>query len=153
MLKHLRRLFAYNAWANREVVGSFLSSGNVPARVLQLNSHILAAERLWLARLQQQPQTVAVWPDFDLQRCQAEAQTMPRLWESYLSGLDEGDLVTGVTYKNSKGEVFTSRREDILQHVILHSTYHRGQIAAAMREAGLTPAYTDFIHAVRGEHI
>jgi uncharacterized damage-inducible protein DinB len=31
----------------------------------------------------------------------------------------------------------------------MHSTYHRGQIAAAMRQAGATPAYTDFIHAVR----
>lgn len=31
----------------------------------------------------------------------------------------------------------------------MHSTYHRGQIAAAMRKAGATPAYTDFIHAVR----
>lgn len=153
MLKHLRRLFAYNAWANREVLAAFPTSANIPVRVLRLMCHIFAAERLWLERLQNQPQSVAVWPDFDLQRCQAEAQAMPRLWESYLSGLDEGDLVTGVTYKNSKGEVFTSRREDILQHVILHSTYHRGQIAAAMREAGLTPAYTDFIHAVRGEHI
>lgn len=153
MLKHLRRLFAYNVWANREVLASFPPSGETPARVLQLTCHIFAAERLWLERLQNQPQSGVVWPDADLQRCQAEAQAMPRLWETYLSGLDERDLVMGVTYKNSKGEVFTSHREDILQHVILHSTYHRGQIAAAMREAGLTPAYTDFIHAVRGEHI
>ena len=38
---------------------------------------------------------------------------------------------------------------DILSHVVLHASYHRGQIASAMREAGGTPAYTDFIHAVR----
>ena len=31
-------------------------------------------------------------------------------------------------------------------HVIMHSAYHRGQIAADVRAAGLTPAYTDFIH-------
>ena len=34
-------------------------------------------------------------------------------------------------------------------HVLMHSAYHRGQIAADMRAAGLTPAYTDFIHSVR----
>jgi uncharacterized damage-inducible protein DinB len=36
-----------------------------------------------------------------------------------------------------------------LTHVLLHSAYHRGQIASQMRGNGQTPAYTDFIHAVR----
>jgi uncharacterized damage-inducible protein DinB len=31
----------------------------------------------------------------------------------------------------------------------MHGTYHRGQIAAALRASGATPAVTDFIHAVR----
>jgi uncharacterized damage-inducible protein DinB len=38
---------------------------------------------------------------------------------------------------------------DILTHVVAHSAYHRGQIAAAVRAAGGAPAYTDFIHAAR----
>jgi uncharacterized damage-inducible protein DinB len=33
--------------------------------------------------------------------------------------------------------------------VLLHSAYHRGQIASFMRASGDTPAYTDFILAVR----
>jgi uncharacterized damage-inducible protein DinB len=33
--------------------------------------------------------------------------------------------------------------------VVMHSAYHRGQIASHMRESGQTPAYTDFIHAMR----
>ena len=39
--------------------------------------------------------------------------------------------------------------EDILTHVLLHSAYHRGQIASQVRAGGEQPAYTDFIHAVR----
>jgi uncharacterized damage-inducible protein DinB len=54
-----------------------------------------------------------------------------------------------VTYTNSKGEVWTSGVEDILTHVTIHSAYHRGQIASDLRAEGHTPAYTDFIHAVR----
>lgn len=54
-----------------------------------------------------------------------------------------------LTYKNTKGESWTNQTEDILMHVIVHSAYHRGQIAADVRAAGFTPAYTDFIHAVR----
>ena len=50
---------------------------------------------------------------------------------------------------NSKGEPYTSSVEDILTHVVFHGAYHRGQIAAKMRESGLEPAYTDYIHAIR----
>jgi uncharacterized damage-inducible protein DinB len=39
--------------------------------------------------------------------------------------------------------------QDVLTHVVLHSAYHRGQIASLMRAGGAVPAYTDFIHAVR----
>ncbi len=39
--------------------------------------------------------------------------------------------------------------EDILTHVVLHSAYHRGQIASQVRSGGEQPAYTDFIHAAR----
>ena len=52
-------------------------------------------------------------------------------------------------YVNSKGERYVSSVEDILTHVVFHGAYHRGQIAAKMREAGFDPAYTDYIHAVR----
>ena len=38
---------------------------------------------------------------------------------------------------------------DILTHVTMHGAYHRAQIAAAVRESGGEPAYTDFIHAAR----
>jgi uncharacterized damage-inducible protein DinB len=71
----------------------------------------------------------------------------------FVSKIDEGGLSKSVTYKNSQGEDWTSRVEDILQHVIMHSVYHRGQIATEMRAAGLTPASTDFIHAVRQNYI
>jgi uncharacterized damage-inducible protein DinB len=36
-----------------------------------------------------------------------------------------------------------------LDYALFHAAYHRGQIALQMRSAGMGPAYTDFIHAVR----
>jgi uncharacterized damage-inducible protein DinB len=54
-----------------------------------------------------------------------------------------------VSYTNSKGELWTSTVEDILTHLVIHSAYHRGQIASDLRSAGREPAYTDYIHAVR----
>ena len=54
-----------------------------------------------------------------------------------------------ITYKNSKGEAWNSTVQDVLTHVLMHSAYHRGQIAGQVRAGGETPAYTDFIHAAR----
>ncbi len=145
----LRRQFVYDAWANQEVLQAIRSSTAARERALQLMSHILAAERVWLERLKQEPQSVPVWPKPDLAQCEAEAAELGRLWTAYLELATAGDVTQSVSYKNSKGEEWTSTIADILLHVVMHSAYHRGQIASNMREHGQTPAYTDYIHAVR----
>jgi uncharacterized damage-inducible protein DinB len=149
IIEYLHRLFVYDDWANQEVLASLRQAEIVPARSLKLMGHIFSAERLWLERLGQQKQTLPVWPDFTLQECETEAAELPGLWNNYLDGASEAGLSSPVSYKNSKGESWTNRRDDILLHVIMHSAYHRGQIATDMRAAGFTPAYTDFIHCVR----
>jgi uncharacterized damage-inducible protein DinB len=144
----LRRQFVYDEWANREVLAA-MRSGGADERGLQLMAHIVSAERLWLERMRQQPQSLPVWPKADLDQCEAQAAEMGQKWREYLELTTAGDLSQPVTYKNSKGEAWTSTVGDILMHVLLHSAYHRGQIASHMRASGQTPAYTDFIHGVR----
>src|ERR1700758_153599 len=112
-------------------------------------AHIVSAERLWLERLQQQKQSYPVWPDFGLDQCVSEITELPRLWHNYLTRMLPGELSETVNYKNSKGESWSNSVQDILTHVVMHSAYHRGQIAADMRGAGKAPAYTDFIHGIR----
>lgn len=146
---HLRRQFAYDAWANQEVLKALRANGGGSERSLQLMSHILAGERVWLERLKHEKQSVAVWPEPDLARCEAEAVAMAKLWFEYMDLITAGDVAQSVSYTNSKGESWTSMIVDILSHVILHSAYHRGQIASHMRENGQTPANTDFIHGIR----
>ncbi|HEV3512179.1 MAG TPA: DinB family protein [Candidatus Sulfotelmatobacter sp.] len=146
---YMRRQFAYDAWANQEVLNTIRAGGGENSRSLQLMAHILAAERVWLERLKQVPQSVPVWPKPDLAQCEAEATELKKLWFEYLDLVTAGDISLPISYKNSKGESFTSAVVDVLTHVVLHSAYHRGQIASHMRSEGQTPAYTDFIHATR----
>jgi len=40
----------------------------------------------------------------------------------------------------------------LMQHVVNHSTYHRGQVALAMRQLGAEPLTTDF-HVFLLEHL
>ena len=142
------RQFAYDAWANQEVLTALESAG-ADERSLALLAHIVAAERLWLERIRQQPQSSPVWPAASLEHCRAEVREVGARWREYLGRTAKEDLAGTVTYKNSKGEPWTSLVSDILTHVLMHSAYHRGQIASHMRAHGKTPAYTDFIHAVR----
>ena len=148
---YLKRQFMYDGWANREVLKAIRAAGDENKRSLQLMGHILGAERVWLERLKQAPQSVSVWPESDLGQCEAEAAQLERQWLEYLKAV--ADLSQTMSYKNTKGELWTSTIDDVLTHVVMHSAYHRGQIASHMREHGQTPAYTDFIHAVRQGHI
>jgi uncharacterized damage-inducible protein DinB len=146
---YLRRQFAYDEWANREVLNAIRTAGGDNHRSLQLMSHILAAELVWLERLSQQPQSVPVWPEPNLAQCEAQAAKLGGQWLEFLDLITAGDVSQSISYKNSKGEQWTSTIVDVLTHVVLHSAYHRGQIASHMRAQGQTPPYTDFIHSVR----
>jgi len=145
----LRRLLAWDAWANREAIASLRAAGSPPARALRFMAHVSAAERLWLGRLRQDPAPVVVWPELTLEECAAESEAMAGAWGAFLDAAPGADLERPVGYRNSKGEPWTSTVGDILTHVVTHSAYHRGQVASVLRAAGFTPAYTDFIHAVR----
>jgi len=149
MIEYMQRLFSYDDWANREVLRALEGLKVAQPRSVKLLAHILSAEKLWYERLQLQKQTYPVWPDFSLEHCKLEAEELPRLWKAYLQSLKEDGLTRSLSYKNTKGDSFSSSKQDILMHVIMHSAYHRGQIAADVRAAGFVPPYTDFVHATR----
>jgi len=148
-IQHFRRRFGYDEWANREVLAALPAAVPPPPVALDRMAHILSAQHVWFDRLRQQAQTFPVWPHFTPAECEAEAAKVAVLWKGYLNTLQEADLQDSVSYKNTIGQPWTSHVDDILMHLIMHSAYHRGQIASDMRAAGFTPAYTDFIHAIR----
>jgi uncharacterized damage-inducible protein DinB len=143
------RTFSYDHWANRECLRAMRTCGALPHSTLGRLAHILSAEKLWLERLRQQKQSMPVWPTSTIEECQVLADELALAWRDYVKKLSPEGLDRKIEYRNSKGEPWSSRVEDVLMHVLLHSAYHRGQIALEMRTAGEIPAYTDFIHAVR----
>lgn len=148
-MDHLRRLLRYDIWANRESLASL--GRDPPAKSLRWLSHIVGAERLWMARLRAEQPALPVWPDLDVKGCARELDDLAGDWLDYLAGAGPERSTRQVAYTNTKGESWTNTVEEILTHVTIHSAYHGGQIAAALRSAGRVPAYTDYIHAVRQE--
>jgi uncharacterized damage-inducible protein DinB len=111
---------------------------------------VLGAEHVWHARLIGQSPTVAVWPALSLEDCARLAADNLERFRAFVEALAPADLQRGVIYTNSAGQTFTTGVEDILLHVCLHGSYHRGQIASRLRAAGRDPVATDYIAYVRG---
>lgn len=148
-VRQLERLFAYDDWANREVLANLEAAPSPSPRAIELLSHVVAAELLWLARLEGTKPPLPVWPKLSLQECAAHVRRLPRLWQDYTGDLAPEDFDATIAYVNTKGESHKSTVGDVLMHVVLHSVYHRGQIAAAVRASGAAPVLTDFVHCTR----
>src|SRR5215208_7113952 len=104
LIEHYRRLIAYDAWANREALHSLRAAGrSAPERALAIMSHIAAAERVWLERLNHRGSKPPVWPELSLEQVEQELETVSRDWKAILAP-GEAELARSVDYYNSKGE-------------------------------------------------
>lgn len=65
----LLRLFDHMWWADALVAEALERADGAPARAVEVYAHVLGAELVWLDRIQQLEQSVAVWPEADLAVC------------------------------------------------------------------------------------
>ena len=150
MKEHFTNLFKHLEWADAGVLASLRAARNPQQRNLELYSHILGSEHVWLSRIDGAAPRFAVWPALTLDECGSLSRDNVNAYNDLVSGLTPSLLQKPITYKNSAGDQFTSTIEDILTHVTMHGAYHRGQIAASIRASGDTPTATDYIAFIRG---
>ena len=65
--------------------------------------------------------------------------------EAFLATLAPDDLQPVLRYTNRKGEVWEYALWRMIHHVVIHSTYHRGQVTNMLRLLGAQAATTDFL--------
>jgi uncharacterized damage-inducible protein DinB len=147
---HFARLFQHLEWADARVLESLRSAKNPPKRAQELYAHILGSEHTWSSRINGTTPRVNVWPVLTLDECEGLRMENIVAFRDLASRLTPDLLENPVTYRNSAGDQFTSTVEDILTHVAMHGSYHRGQIAASLRAGGDTPSPTDYIAFARG---
>ena len=150
MLEQLPRLVAHLEWADDRAFESLRAMPHPDPAAVKVLAHVLGAEEVWLARMQQREPRSAVWPELDLDGCERLAREVHAGLDELLDSLSEQDLDRIVGYRNSAGAAFESTVIDILFQVITHGAYHRGQIVMAVRAGGSAPLYTDWIAFVRG---
>lgn len=144
-LDHLRRLVEHLDWADLQVLGALREARNAAPASFRLYSHVLGAEHTWLARISGRDPGVAVWPDLSLDECETLARENAAELRRVVGAMMPDDRAKPIVYRNTAGKEFTTALEDILLHVCLHGAYHRGQIAAVVREGGDEPRATDYI--------
>lgn len=153
-------LFAFNTWANARTFDavSTLTPAQLTAEngssfpsILLTAAHIVGAEWIWLERwLNRVPGGFPQWvltPDLADLRERLHAVETERA--EYLAALPEGAATSVVAFKLMNGTEDQQPVEVMVRHVVNHGTYHRGQIAAFMRQAGVRPPSTDYIAYAR----
>ncbi len=153
MSSTLARLFQYNQEANQRYIEVFEQSDvlAIPDKAISLFSHILNAHSIWLARIQKQTPPFAVWQLHAIPNFQ---QINTQNFEESKALLDNPNfpLDQKIRYQNSKGTVFQNSIEDILLHVVNHSTYHRAQLAQLLKSSELVVPNSDYIAFMRESH-
>jgi len=140
-----QKLFDYDYWANTETLASLKAVPGGAEKARMAICHIVGAQRIWMSRFESPaPPTAQPWPDLTLEECGSAFEDLRLRWQAILAGLTAEKLASDLTYLSLKGTENKTPICDVLTHLALHSAYHRGQVAAAVREAGGKPATTDF---------
>jgi len=149
MKMHISRMLRAMAWADTQALAALRDCPAAWAEALGSFAHVLAAEHIWLSRLQGREPSRPVWPALSIPECEALAAENAAGYAAYSDKQAETDLATVVRYRNVQGEEFANTVLDILTHVVIHGAYHRGQIAKAIGRGGGQAVNTDYIIFVR----
>lgn len=160
----VRELYEFNAWAQRRICDALAALpaeqylrdlGSSHGGIHGTLCHIVWAEHLWLTRWQGRPPP-AIPQGKDL-RSLAEARAR---WEAvegdgdgkveggrapFLRDLTEAQLAATLRIQPTTGGVYVHTYLQTLQHVVDHSSYHRGQIVTLLRQLGARPPSTGLI--------
>jgi uncharacterized damage-inducible protein DinB len=161
MKNQLEKYAKYNLWANTKLI-EFVKKADPALFDKELISsfktirltlyHMWDAEVLWYNRLHSK--SLSNWPSKSFHGSIDEFYKLfleqSAKFAEYAESNSEDILKENFTYQSLEGKKFTNSRADIIQHVMNHSTFHRGQIVTMLRNGGFTElSSTDYISFIR----
>ena len=152
------QLVGYKRWADRglhEVAGRSLDrlDAQDTAILLRILDHIHAVDRIFQHHLQGLPhgfQAARSGEMPDLETLARSAGEVDDWYVSHVAGLREADFDQPVDFAFTSGTRARMRRGEIILHVCLHGTYHRGNAGVILQKNGIAPnddRLTDFLEA------
>ena len=153
----LQRLFRYKAWANDELLTALarLGGDSVIARLaIKALSHSHIVDRIFAAHVRRLPHLFTSANSREmptLEDLSADIRRSDREFVDYVLTLDRAQLSEIVDFAFTDGAPGRMSREEMLMHVIIHGTGHRGQVSAVLLLNSLPPAkdgFTTYLHEV-----
>lgn len=150
-VQDLRNLLDYHYWArdrmldaldpltpeqvNRDLGSSFKS-------IRETVVHTYSAEWAWHQRWQGQSPTVPLPLDLfpDMASIRGQWTAHEARMRAFLGDLDDEGIGRVIHYKLLSGAVGSAAIWQMLQHLVNHASYHRGQVTTMLRQIGASPA-------------
>jgi uncharacterized damage-inducible protein DinB len=146
----LLTLLDYHYWARDRVLDAVerltpeqltRDLGNSFPSVRDTLVHLFSAEWVWCARWQgESPQTMldpAAFPD--VASIRAAWHEHEQKVRAILAQLGENGITRAIEYKTFNGVAQAQPFWQMLQHVVNHGSYHRGQVTTLLRQLGAAP--------------
>ncbi|WP_405411215.1 DinB family protein [Maribacter sp. Asnod1-A12] len=144
MESFFNEIFDYNFHCNKKLIEQCLTLNTVPLETVRLFSHILNTHHLWNARILNRPSEYEIWQEVDVKDWAEMHYENQRSSFEIISNAN--NFEKRIDFENTEGRLFTNTLQDILFHIINHSTSHRGQIAIDIRNNGETPISSDYVY-------
>ncbi len=114
--------------------------------------HTMGAEEVWLKRWKNELVTsickTEEFPTFESLVNRWNMIEMEVL--AFLHTLEsDADVLRSCEYKDFKGNPYAQPIFQLMQHVVNHSSYHRGQVVTMLRQIGVKPVATDLVVYLR----
>ncbi len=143
----IQLLVDYNYWARDRLLAAVEAlspdaftrdMGSSFGSVRDTLAHVYGAEWIWLARWRGEAPTALPTPgQFP------DVATLRRTWtalegevRAFVAGLDQAGRTRLCDYRLLSGQACTSPFGQMIQHVVNHGTYHRGQVVTMLRQMG-----------------
>ena len=85
----------------------------------------------------------------DLAHLRARWQQIEANRQTYLASLTDADLERLLEFRLLSGQADALPLGAQMQHVVNHSTLHRGQVVGMIRQLGIVPPATDYLFYLR----
>lgn len=154
--KDIQILYEYNHWADDRILAAAsalteeqfikdLSSSYCSMRDTLV--HILSAEWIWLMRWKGISPKVMLNPaDFpNINVLKVKWAEVKKDQANFLNKVTDESLAKMITYVNTLGVEYNYSLGQMMQHVVNHSSYHRGQVTTMLRQLGAAAVPTDFL--------
>ena len=120
---------------NRDMGNSFKSIRDTVA-------HLYAAEWAWYSRWQGTSPDKLLPADMfpDLAAVRLASTELEAKIRAYVEALGEANVTKVIEYKLLSGQPGASPVWQMVQHLVNHASYHRGQVTTMLRQLGAQPA-------------